>query len=190
MLQVKRLSEAAGQPFTIFTLDQQLYKYAVEIQWALPDVFPPSAFFVRLGGTHMLMSFIGAIENLMIEIGLTDVMSTAFAGVHKMLLGKKFLICMRALRMVVEVPIIDDITVQNYVFMTKLEERASKHEACKLWVDYLVKPVLLIITYVKARKRGKLATIHVHYVRAMMPFFFTAGHQNYARLGLVYLRAI
>ena len=31
MLQVKRLSEAAGQPFTVFTLDQQLYRYAVEI---------------------------------------------------------------------------------------------------------------------------------------------------------------
>ena len=64
MLQVKRLSEAAGQPFTIFTLDQQLYKYAIEIQWALPDVFPQSTFFVRLGGMHMLMSSIGAIGNL------------------------------------------------------------------------------------------------------------------------------
>ena len=27
-------------------------------------------------------------------------------------------------------------------------------------------------------------------VKAMMPYFFAAGHQNYARLGLVYLRAI
>ena len=50
MLQVKRLSEAAGKSFTVFTLDQQLYRYAIEIQWALPDVFPPSEFLVRLGG--------------------------------------------------------------------------------------------------------------------------------------------
>ena len=27
-------------------------------------------------------------------------------------------------------------------------------------------------------------------VKAMMPYFFAAGHQNYARLGLVYLRTI
>ena len=85
-----RLSEAAGQPFTVFTLDQQLYRYAVEIQWALPDVFPPSVFLVRLGGMHMLMSFIGTVGNLMTETGLADIMSSAFAGVHKMLLGKKF----------------------------------------------------------------------------------------------------
>ncbi len=35
MLQVKRLSELAGQPFTVLTFDQQLYRYAVEIQWAI-----------------------------------------------------------------------------------------------------------------------------------------------------------
>ena len=44
MLHVKRLTEASGQPFTVFTLDQQLYRYAVEIQWALPDAFPPTTF--------------------------------------------------------------------------------------------------------------------------------------------------
>ena len=49
MLQIKRLSEATGQPFTLFTLDQQLYRYAVEIQWALPELFPPSSFILRLG---------------------------------------------------------------------------------------------------------------------------------------------
>ena len=51
MLQVKRLSEASGQPFTVLTFDQQLYRYAVEIQWACPDLFPPSSFLIRLGGT-------------------------------------------------------------------------------------------------------------------------------------------
>ena len=115
MLQMKRLSESTGQPFTIFTLDQQLYRYAVEIQWALPDVFPPTSFIIRLGGMHMLMSFIRAVGNLMKETGLADIMSSAFAEVNKMLIGKKFLMCMRALRMVVEVvlqPILNEFTVQ------------------------------------------------------------------------------
>ena len=37
----------------------------------------------------MLMSFIGAIGNLMTETGLADIMLPAFSGVHKMLQGKK-----------------------------------------------------------------------------------------------------
>ncbi len=98
MLKVKRLSELAGQSFTLLTFDQQLYRYAIEIQWALPEVFPPSSFMVRLGGMHMLMSFIGSVGNLMTETGLADILSSAFGGVHKMLIGKNFPMCMRALR--------------------------------------------------------------------------------------------
>ena len=144
---------------------------------------------------HMLMSFIGAIGNLMSETGLADVMSSAFSGVHKMLLGKKFPMCMKALRMVVGViliPVIDDLelAVQNYdVFMANLEERALKSKRCKLRVDCLVKPVLLMMKYVRA-EREEDWLLHVHCVKAMMPYFFAAGHQNYATLGLVYLRAI
>ena len=31
MLQLKRLPTASGQPFTVFTSDQQLYRYALEM---------------------------------------------------------------------------------------------------------------------------------------------------------------
>ncbi len=197
MLQMKRLSEGTGQPFTICTFDQQLYRYAVEIQWTLPEVFPTSSFVVKLGGMHMLMSFIGAVGNLMAETGLSDIMSSAFAGVHKMLIGKKFPMCMRALpmcmralRMVVEVilePIINEHSAQG--FMATLEARALESKTCKLWLDCLVKPVLLMMTYVRAESEGDWL-LHVYCVKAMMPYFFAAGHQNYARSGLVYLRAI
>ena len=76
-LHVKRMSESTGQQFMLFTLDQQLYRYAVEIQWDLPEVFPPSSFILRFGGMHMLMTFIGAVWNLMTETGLADIMSSA-----------------------------------------------------------------------------------------------------------------
>ena len=71
-----------------------------------------------------------------------------------MFLGKKFPMCMRTLRMVVEailIQIIDDLelAMQNYdVFMANLEERALKSKTCKLWVDCLVRPVLLMMKYV------------------------------------------
>jgi hypothetical protein len=62
--------------------------------------------------------------------GLSDVMSSAFAGVDKMLIGKKFPICMRALRMVVEVildPVINDPSAQSYDnFIANLEARAGR----------------------------------------------------------------
>lgn len=66
MLKVKWLTEKTGQTFTLFTLDQQLYKIAVEVLWSLPELFPKN-FIIRLGGMHLLMSFIGAVGNLMME---------------------------------------------------------------------------------------------------------------------------
>ena len=136
MLHIKRLSESTGQQFTLFTLDQQLYRYAVEIQWALPEVFPPSSFILRLGGMHMLMSFIAAVGNLMTETGLADIMSSAFAGVYKVLVDKKFPMCMRALRMVVEVclePVLKELDVGCCdTFIGNLEEKAQKRRTCRL----------------------------------------------------------
>ena len=66
----------------------------------------------------------------MAETGLSDIMSSAFAGVHKMLTGKKFPMCMRALRVVVEMilePIINDLSIQGYEdFIATLEATAQK----------------------------------------------------------------
>jgi len=97
---------------------------------------------------------------------------------------------MRTLRMVVKVihiPIIDDLTVQNYnTFMAR--RKSSESKTFKLWVDYLVKPVLLMMMIYVCRGEGWLLIVHC--VKATMPYFFAVGHQNYARLGLVYLREI
>ena len=50
MLQIKKLTEATGQPFALLTLDQQLYRYAVEIQWELPEVFSSFIFHLETWG--------------------------------------------------------------------------------------------------------------------------------------------
>ena len=190
MLQMKRLTETTGQPFTILTLDQQLYRYAVEIQWALPELFPTSSFILRLGGMHLLMSFIGSVGNLMAESGLEDIMASVFAGVKQMLIGKKFPMCMRALRMVVEV-ILQTIDPQCHYdqLMEQLEEKAQRSRTSRLWVDCLIKPVLIMMAYVRAEREGDWL-LHVACVKAIMPYFFAGGHHNYSRLGLVYLRTI
>jgi hypothetical protein len=57
---------------------------------------------LRLGGMHMLMSFVGAVGSLTAQTGLAEIMNEACSGVAKMLSGKKFPQNVRALRIVAE----------------------------------------------------------------------------------------
>ena len=52
------------------------------------------------GWYAFLTSFVGSVGKLMSRSGLEEIMSPAFAGVKKMLLGKKFPMNIRALRIV------------------------------------------------------------------------------------------
>jgi len=45
-----------------------------------------------------------------------------------------------------------------------------------------------MMAYVRAERGDWL--LHVYCVKAMIPYFFAAGHQNYTRLDLVYFRTI
>ena len=94
------MTEECGQTITVFTNDQQLYRVTVNVMWVCPDLFKD--FVPHLGGMHTLMSFIGAVGTLMSNSGLEEVMNSIFAGVPKMLSGKKFPQNMRALRLVTE----------------------------------------------------------------------------------------
>ena len=67
------------------------------------------------------------------------------------------------------------------IILLWLEERVLKRKTYKLWIDYLVKVVVLMMTYVRAeREEGWL--LHVHCIKAMMPYFFAVGHQNHMRV--------
>ena len=72
----------------------------VDIRWAYPDQF--RHFTPRLGGMHLLMSFIGWIGSLISNSGLEEILKKTFAGLEKMLTGKKYPMNLRALQMVVE----------------------------------------------------------------------------------------
>ncbi|XP_078661436.1 uncharacterized protein LOC144905583 [Branchiostoma floridae x Branchiostoma belcheri] len=97
MTEAQRLTKECGQGITILTNDQQLYKVAVNVKWVYQERF--SDFIPRLGGMHMLMSFIGCVGVLMADSGLEDIMKSCFGGVAHMLSGKKFPQNFRALRM-------------------------------------------------------------------------------------------
>ena len=99
MLKAKRITESMGQEYVIFTADQQLYRIDVYVLWENQTMF--NNFYLRLGGMHLLMSYVGCIGTLMAESGIVEILSAAFDGV-KMLTGKKFPHNIRALRMLVE----------------------------------------------------------------------------------------
>ena len=59
----------------------------------------------------------------------------------------------------------------------------------KLWLNNLINPVLIMMQFVRAERKGD-SSLHVFCVNEMMPYFFSAGHVNYARYGLYYLRSM
>ena len=182
MLEAQRLTNATGQVYTIFTNDQQLYRVAVNITWVYSDLF--THFVPRLGGMHTLMSFIGAIGTLMADTGLETIMNAAFGGVQKMLTGKKYPQNMRALRIVVE-EVLHDLVIdkgfRNYSqLINTLEDLSLQSRTTKLWVDNLIQPVLIMMLFIRAEREADWP-LHLLATKMMMPYFFAAGHFNYAR---------
>jgi hypothetical protein len=49
--------------------------------------------------------------------------------------------------------------------------------------------MLLVLKYVRAEREADWP-LYVAVVKEMLPYFFAAGHQNYARYGLYYARSI
>ena len=180
MIEAQRLTHETGQVFTIFTADQQLYRVVVEVTWVYPDLF--HNFIPRLGGMHMLMSFVGAVGTLMSNTGLEEIMRAAFGGIQKMLAGKKFPQNCRALRMIVEELL--HFTMENMdtydQLISTLEGKAEESRTAKLWLDNLVKPVLVMMVFIRSEREGDWP-LHLWAVTQMIPYFFAAGHSNYAR---------
>lgn len=188
MMELRRITNECGQSFTVFTADQAIYKVVIDIIWNDQDHF--SDFVPRLGGMHTLMSFIGCVGTLMAGSGLLEILESAFAGVGLMLKGKKYPQNMRALRLVTEEilgPILQNNNVNSFESMMKdLEERSYESRTTRLWVDCLIKPVLLMMNFVRAEREADWC-LHVWCVLEMLPYFAAAGHWNYLRYAFVYI---
>ena len=55
------------------------------------------------------------------------------------------------------------------------------------WVKNLIKPLLLMMLYVRAEREGEFA-LHLDVCKKMLPYFFAVGHWNYARDGVAYVQ--
>lgn len=189
MSEAQRLTKECGQAITILKNDQQLYRVAVNVKWVYPERF--SDFIPRLGGMHMLMSFIGCVGVLMADSGLEDIMKSCFGGVAHMLSGKKFPQNFRALRLVTEELLRAHLKgcKSHEEMLGALENISLKSVTTRLWVQNLIKPVFIMMVFVRAEREGDWP-LHLWAVKQMMPYFFASAHFNYARYGLHYLRTM
>ena len=143
-------SRQAGQCMSLFTCDQHLYRVALDIVWADPERW--SDFYPRIGDMHWLMSFVGCVRKLMGNSGLEKVMKVAFAGVEKMLIGKKFPMNVRALR-IVSLELLRGFTDELSYYddlVAFLNDLSSKSRLAEHWINNLIRPVMLIMLYISA----------------------------------------
>ena len=84
----------------------------------------------------------------------------------------------------------DKEQLNRYGDMNSFLERSSEQSrTTKLWVDCLIKPVFIMMMYVRAEREADWP-LHLKAVQLMLPYFFAAGHVKYARYGLYYLRSM
>lgn len=62
MKQCSNMAKEVGQPFSVQTLDQQLYAIAQQVKWSMPNVF--SSHVITLSGFHALQCFIALIGKI------------------------------------------------------------------------------------------------------------------------------
>ena len=71
----------------------------------------------------------------------------------------------------------------------ELDILAAQSQTAKHWVNNLIKPVLIIMIYVRAEREGEWA-LHLHAVEKMILYFSAAGHVNYARYASYYIQCM
>ena len=120
--------------------------------------------------------------------GLLSWLKSALGGAKKMLTGKVFPMNVRDLHFALLELLRDYIgTMKSLQDLAHfLDLCSSKSMLSKHWVDNLIKPVILIKIYVRTEREGDFS-LHVHARYKMMPYFFVAGHVNYARYGVTML---
>ena len=100
------------------------------------------------------MSYCGCIGDLMADTGIEEILSASFGGVLKLLSGKKFRQNVRAFRMPVEELFRNLLNKHNFQCMDELNKEldaiSAKSKTAQLWIDCLIKPVFIILKYIRA----------------------------------------
>ena len=72
------------------------------------------------------------------------------------------------------------IACRLMIYLLYFPYRALRSRISRMWVVNLIKPVLIMMQYVRAERKGDWP-LHLDAVASMIPYFFTSAHFNYAR---------
>ena len=114
---------------------------------------------------HFRTNIIGCIGGLATDSGCVEVLSAAFAGVPKMLSGKKYPQNFRALVILTEellrpvlapeTPPCHDFDISSMEELQKhLDTLRTKSRTTKFWIDVIIRPTLLCMKFVRAEREG------------------------------------
>jgi hypothetical protein len=161
-------------------LDTLLYIVSCLIKWSDPVRW--NSVILRPGMMHTLMSFIGTIGYNMQGTGVEELVGAAYSGVANIFNGKAWPKAMRAFRMVVAALLHDFLQgrERSHEDIVTYLEKAREHTTGKLWVDCFITPTMLAHQFLRAEREGDWL-LQQHCLETMLPYFFEAGHHNYAR---------
>lgn len=125
------IAKSHQQKTCIITFDQPLYSKAREMVAASDANSDLSKTVVKLGGFHMLMSFLGCIGHVMDGSGLKEALSKIYAtnSVDKMLNGHAYARSIRGhilLRLALSIKIFEEMKIENCVLDELIEQITSR----------------------------------------------------------------
>ena len=178
---LERTLTELGMKISNLSADMQLYIVATLIKWASHGNRFKSVI-LRPGRMHTLMSFNGCIGNLMKASGLEVLVGAAFSGLTSIMNGKAWVKSMRAFRMVTAALLYDFLKdcPKTFEDISQYLDTAREHPTGRLWVDCLIRPTLIAHQFERA-ERDCDYLLQQHCYQQMLPYFFAAGHWQYAR---------
>ncbi|KAL8597460.1 hypothetical protein ACOMHN_050958 [Nucella lapillus] len=187
LIYLEKTLKTFGMQYAHLSVDLQLYQKACLVQWGDPDRW--KALVLHPGMMHTLMSFLGCIGTLMKASGVDVLLTAAFAGIAGITTGKSWTNALRAYRLVTTVLLQSffQTGAKTYHELNEYLETTRQLPTGRLWVDCMIKPTLLALQFLRAERDGDFLLQQIS-LKAMMPYFFAAGHMNYARYMTWYLR--
>lgn len=177
---IDRTLKSLGMIHVQITLDMQLYIVSCLIKWSDPVRW--QSVVLRPGMMHTLMSFIGTIGHNMKGTGVEELIGAAYSGLPNIFNGKAWPKAMRAFRMVVAALLHDFLQdgEKHHGDIATYIDKAREHPTGKLWVDCFIVPTMIAHQFLRAEREGNWL-MQQHCLEKMLPYFFEAGHHNYAR---------
>jgi len=87
-------------------------------------------------------------------------------------------------------PVFDESAITSMEDLKKMLTKFTENsKTAKLWVMCLIRPIFTINTYIRTGREEYWA-LHLTMVKGMVPLLFSAGHFNFARYAMYYMRNI